>query len=165
MADYHCPYYALTVSAGGRARVLTWVSVSIRLVATSKRLGRVRYLFVLNWFSSSSSCWLVKAVRGRRALSSTLAPGGVVAGSGAVLVSSGLGSLGRLAGFEGGAGGGGKGSARMGGARWNEIKAEQIIASDGNWIIYRHWPPPNEARATSAPPGLFAYAGRRIINK
>lgn len=45
---------------------LTWVSVSISDVATSKRLGRDRYLLSLNWCSSSSSCWLVKAVRGRR---------------------------------------------------------------------------------------------------
>lgn len=35
-------------------------------VATSKRLGLDRYLLSLNWFSSSSSCWLVKAVRGLR---------------------------------------------------------------------------------------------------
>lgn len=44
----------------------TCVSVSISDVATSKRLGLDRYLLSLNWFSSSSSCWLVKAVRGRR---------------------------------------------------------------------------------------------------
>jgi len=43
---------------------LTCVSVSIRLVATSNRLGLDKYLFCLNCFSSSSSCWLVKAVRG-----------------------------------------------------------------------------------------------------
>lgn len=35
-------------------------------MATSKRLGLDRYLLSLNWFSSSRSCWLVKAVRGRR---------------------------------------------------------------------------------------------------
>lgn len=45
---------------------LTCVSVSMREVATSKRLGLDRYLLSLNWFSSSSSCWLVKAVRGLR---------------------------------------------------------------------------------------------------
>lgn len=44
----------------------TCVSVSISDVATSKRLGLDRYLLSLNWFSSSRSCWLVKAVRGRR---------------------------------------------------------------------------------------------------
>lgn len=52
--------------AGCRGGPLTWVSVSISEVATSKRLGRDRYLLSLNWCSSSSSCWLVKAVRGRR---------------------------------------------------------------------------------------------------
>lgn len=61
---------AMTESRGGRAVLgwgqLTWVSVSISEVATSKRLGRDRYLLSLNWCSSSSSCWLVKAVRGRR---------------------------------------------------------------------------------------------------
>lgn len=35
-------------------------------MATSKRLGLDRYLLSLNWFSSSRSCWLVNAVRGRR---------------------------------------------------------------------------------------------------
>lgn len=45
---------------------LTCVSVSMSEVATSKRLGLDRYLLSLNWFSSSSSCWLVKAVRGLR---------------------------------------------------------------------------------------------------
>ncbi len=45
---------------------LTCVSVSMSEVATSKRLGLERYLLSLNWFSSSSSCWLVKAVRGLR---------------------------------------------------------------------------------------------------
>lgn len=35
-------------------------------VATSKRLGLDRYLLSLNWFSNSSSCWLVKAVLGLR---------------------------------------------------------------------------------------------------
>lgn len=44
----------------------TCVSVSISDVATSKRLGLDRYLLSLNWFSSSRSCWLVNAVRGRR---------------------------------------------------------------------------------------------------
>lgn len=43
---------------------LTCVSVSMSDVATSKRLGLDRYLLSLNWFSSSRSCWLVKAVRG-----------------------------------------------------------------------------------------------------
>ena len=42
----------------------TCVSVSMRDVATSKRFGLDRYLFSLNWCSSSSSCWLVKAVLG-----------------------------------------------------------------------------------------------------
>lgn len=46
--------------------LLTCVSVSMREVATSKRLGLDKYLLSLNWFSSSSSCWLVKAVRGLR---------------------------------------------------------------------------------------------------
>ncbi|VCW68250.1 unnamed protein product, partial [Gulo gulo] len=50
----------------------TWVSVSISDVATSKRLGRDRYLLSLNWCSSSSSCWLVKAVRGLRHFPSRL---------------------------------------------------------------------------------------------
>lgn len=45
---------------------LTCVSVSISEVATSKRLGLERYLLSLNWFSSSSSCWLVNAVLGLR---------------------------------------------------------------------------------------------------
>lgn len=48
------------------ASCLTCVSVSMREVATSKRLGLDRYLLSLNWFSNSSSCWLVKAVRGLR---------------------------------------------------------------------------------------------------
>lgn len=43
---------------------LTWVSVNIRLVATSNLFGLDRYLFCLNCFSSSNSCWEVKAVRG-----------------------------------------------------------------------------------------------------
>ena len=47
---------------------LTCVSVSMRVVATSNRFGRERYLFILNCLSSSKSCWLVKAVRGRRVL-------------------------------------------------------------------------------------------------
>lgn len=42
----------------------TCVSVSIKDVATSKRFGRDRYLFSLNWCSSSRSCWLVNAVLG-----------------------------------------------------------------------------------------------------
>lgn len=46
--------------------------MSISEVATSKRLGRDRYLLSLNWCSSSSSCWLVKAVRGRRHFPSRL---------------------------------------------------------------------------------------------
>lgn len=41
-------------------------------VATSKRLGRDRYLFSLNWCSNSSSCWLVKAVLGLLHLPSRL---------------------------------------------------------------------------------------------
>lgn len=45
---------------------LTCVSVSISEVATSKRFGLDRYLLSLNWFSNSSSCWLVKAVLGLR---------------------------------------------------------------------------------------------------
>lgn len=45
-------------------KALTWVSVSMSAVATSKRLGLDRYLLSLNWFSNSSSCWLVKAVLG-----------------------------------------------------------------------------------------------------
>lgn len=45
---------------------LTCVSVSISEVATSKRLGLERYLLSLNWFSNSSSCWLVNAVLGLR---------------------------------------------------------------------------------------------------
>lgn len=55
-----------------QSTVVTWVSVSMRLVATSKRLGLERYLFSLKCFSSSRSCWEVKAVRGRRVLPSRL---------------------------------------------------------------------------------------------
>lgn len=51
--------------------LLTCVSVNMRFVATSKRFGRDRYLLALNWFSSSNSCWLVNAVRGRRVLPMT----------------------------------------------------------------------------------------------
>lgn len=51
---------------------LTCVSVSISDVATSKRFGLDRYLLSLNWFSSSNSCWLVKAVRGLRHFPSRL---------------------------------------------------------------------------------------------
>ena len=43
----------------------------MRLVATSNRFGRDKYLFCLKWFSNSKSCCDVKAVRGRRVL-----PGG-----------------------------------------------------------------------------------------
>lgn len=50
----------------------TCVSVSMRDVATSKRFGRDRYLFSLNWCSSSSSCWLVNAVLGLLHLPSKL---------------------------------------------------------------------------------------------
>lgn len=42
----------------------TWVSVSIRFVATSNLLGLDKYLFCLNCFSNSRSCWLVNAVLG-----------------------------------------------------------------------------------------------------
>lgn len=45
---------------------LTCVSVSMSEVATSKRFGLDKYLLSLNWFSNSSSCWLVKAVLGLR---------------------------------------------------------------------------------------------------
>lgn len=41
-------------------------------MATSKRFGLDRYLLSLNWFSSSNSCWLVKAVRGLRHFPSRL---------------------------------------------------------------------------------------------
>ena len=51
--------------------LFTCVSVSMRLVATSNRFGRDKYLFCLKWFSSSRSCCDVKAVRGRLVL-----PGG-----------------------------------------------------------------------------------------
>lgn len=54
------------VEALRHAYTLTCVSVSISDVATSKRLGRERYLLSLNCFSSSRSCWLVNAVRGLR---------------------------------------------------------------------------------------------------
>lgn len=54
------------MSSGHLSLFLTCVSVSMSEVATSKRLGLDRYLLSLNWFSSSSSCWLVKAVRGLR---------------------------------------------------------------------------------------------------
>ena len=50
----------------------TWVSVKQRPVATSNLLGRDRYLFSLNCFSSSSNCWLVKAVRGLRVFPSSV---------------------------------------------------------------------------------------------
>lgn len=55
-----------SASPSFRPRARTWVSVSMSDVATSKRLGRDKYLLSLNWCSSSNSCWLVKAVRGRR---------------------------------------------------------------------------------------------------
>ena len=45
---------------------ITWVSVRQSNVATSNRFGLERYLFILNWRSSSSNCCDVKAVRGRR---------------------------------------------------------------------------------------------------
>lgn len=54
-------YVISVVSSNG---FLTWVSVSMSEVATSKRLGLDRYLLSLNWFSNSSSCWLVNAVLG-----------------------------------------------------------------------------------------------------
>lgn len=60
-----CPLGTAALAVCGAGQ-LTWVSVSISDVATSKRLGRDRYLLSLNWCSSSRSCWLVKAVRGRR---------------------------------------------------------------------------------------------------
>ena len=63
-------------------RGCTCVSVSMREVATSKRLGLDRYLFSLNWFSSSNSCWLVKAVRGRRHFPSRPAWGAARGGGG-----------------------------------------------------------------------------------
>lgn len=43
-------------------------------MATSKRFGRDKYLLALNWFSSSSNCCDVNAVRGLRVLSNTWAP-------------------------------------------------------------------------------------------
>ena len=46
--------------------VHTCVSDRHRLVATSNRFGRERYLFIRNWFSNSNNCWLVNAVLGRR---------------------------------------------------------------------------------------------------
>ena len=72
---------------------LTWVSVSIKLVATSKRLGRDRYLLALNWFSSSSNCCEVNAVLGRRVLSSTWAP---IGAGGTVTLVIGSGNWGSL---------------------------------------------------------------------
>lgn len=55
--------------------LLTWVSVSMRLVATSNLFGRERYLFCLNCFSSSRSCWDVNAVLGRLVFPSNACPG------------------------------------------------------------------------------------------
>lgn len=55
--------------------LLTCVSVSIRLVATSNLFGLERYLFCLNCFSSSRSCWDVKAVLGRRVFPNSACPG------------------------------------------------------------------------------------------
>lgn len=48
--------------------ILTWVSVSMRLVASSYRCGRVKYFWAWKWRSSVRSWWLEKAVRGRRCL-------------------------------------------------------------------------------------------------
>ena len=48
--------------------ILTWVSVSRRLVASSYRCGRVKYFWAWKWRSSVRSWWLEKAVRGRRCL-------------------------------------------------------------------------------------------------
>lgn len=59
-----------------RSILLTWVSVNINELATSYLFGRDRYLLWRNCFSSSSNCWLVKAVRGLRVLPSKAWPGG-----------------------------------------------------------------------------------------
>lgn len=48
--------------------ILTCVSVSMRLVASSYRCGRVKYFWAWKWRSRVSSCWLENAVRGRRCL-------------------------------------------------------------------------------------------------
>ena len=61
----------ITITASFLSLLFTCVSVSMRLVATSNRFGRDKYLFCLKWFSNSKSCCDVKAVRGRRVL-----PGG-----------------------------------------------------------------------------------------
>lgn len=55
--------------------ILTWVSVSMRLVATSNLFGLERYLFCLNCFSNSKSCCEVKAVLGLLVFPSSACPG------------------------------------------------------------------------------------------
>ena len=55
--------------------MFTCVSVRHNPVATSNRFGRERYLFSLNCFSNSSSCWLVNAVLGLLVLPSNVCCG------------------------------------------------------------------------------------------